>query len=131
MTDNTQSDFDWIPFYQEFADKLLDWRDRQGELLAFLEELRATGLTITPLMDKDELGRSSLLTEIDPFTFFGSFNRGTVETTRIKILEQIKARFGVAAAVPQHFAGIPILNNQNSWFFAYLPKRKTDDISRL
>lgn len=30
--------FNWIPFYEELADKLLSWRDRQKELSAFLEE---------------------------------------------------------------------------------------------
>jgi 5-methylcytosine-specific restriction enzyme B len=47
-------------------------------LIDFLEELRAQGLTITPLGDKDESGRRFHLTEIDPFTFFASFNRGVV-----------------------------------------------------
>lgn len=123
--------FDWIPFYEEFADKLLSWRNRQGELIAFLEELRAQGLKITPLEDKDDTGRASLLTEIDPFTFFGSFNRGILEESRIRILQAIKTRFGVTAETPHSFSGIPILNNQNSWYFAYKYLRKPDDIDRL
>jgi 5-methylcytosine-specific restriction enzyme B len=56
---------------------------------------------------------------------------GIVEDTRIKILQAIKTRFGVVAAIPRSFAGIPILNNLNSWFFAYMPQRKPDDIERL
>jgi 5-methylcytosine-specific restriction protein B len=123
--------FDWIPFYEEFAEKLLSWRDRQKELVAFLEEMRAQGIKVTPLEDKDETGRSFLLSEIDPFTFFGAFNRGIIETSRIRILEAAKTRFGIAAAVPSSFSGIPLLNNQNSWFFAYKSIRKSDDIDKL
>src|SRR5579864_5545863 len=70
-------------------------------------------------------------TEIDPFTFFGSFNRGVVTDTRIRILEAMKSRFGVGAAVPSSFSGIPTLNNQKSWFFSYQAKRKPGDVDRL
>jgi hypothetical protein len=123
--------FDWIPFYEELADKLGSYQARQQELIQFLEKLRADGLTITPLGDKDETGRRFLLAELDPFTFFGSFNRGIVKETRIRILQAVQAKFKVATPVPTDFAGIPILNNKNSWFFAYQAKRKPGDIDRL
>ena len=38
---------------------------------------------------------------------------------------------GVNSALPKDFDGLPILNNQNSWFFAYQPWRKPHDIPRL
>jgi 5-methylcytosine-specific restriction enzyme B len=128
---NQQSVFDWVPFYEELATKLLTYRSRQKELIDFLEELRAQGFTITPLEDMDESGRRFLLTEIDPFTFFGSFNRGIVSDMRIRILGAIKSRFGVGANVPTSFSGIPTLNNQKSWFFSYQAKRRPGDIDRL
>lgn len=68
--------FTWIPVYREIAERLLDWEGRQGDLIAFLEQLRSQGLTITPLTDEDDKGARFLLQEIDPFTFFGVFNRG-------------------------------------------------------
>ena len=123
--------FDWIPFYQELADKLLPYRDRQKELIQLLEEMRAQGATVTPLQDSDGSGKRFLLNEIDPFTFFGTFNRQAGTDKRIQILKLIKAHFGVAAPVPTGFSGIPILNAQNSWFFAYQPERKRDDFERL
>ena len=67
--------FTWIPFYQELATKLAGWEKRQAELIAFLESLRAEGYVITPLNDKGQDGARFLLKEIDPFTFFGVFNR--------------------------------------------------------
>src|SRR5687767_12767351 len=100
--------YDWMPFYEELANKIAPFRDRQDELLAFLSELKARQLTITPLGDKDSSGASIPLSEIDPFTFFGVFNRGIVIETRIQILEAMKARFQVTAAVPKEFSGIPV-----------------------
>jgi 5-methylcytosine-specific restriction protein B len=128
---NTTETFDWIPFFEELADKLVAFRTKQHEIVQFLEKLRADGLTITPLDDKDETGRRFTLAEIDPFTFFGSFNRGIVQETRISILQAAKEKFNVSAPVPTDFAGIPILNNQKSWFFAYQADRKPGDIERL
>jgi len=123
--------FDWIPFYEELADKLVAFRAKQQDLVQFLEKLRADGLKITPLDDKDDTGRRFPLAEIDPFTFFGSFNRGVVKETRIRILQAAKAKFNVAAPAPTDFTGIPTLNNQKSWFFAYQADRKPGDIDRL
>lgn len=60
-------------------------------------------MTITPLEDQDETGRRFPLAEIDPFTFFGSFNRGIVDETRIRILEAAKSHFGVNSTVPSEF----------------------------
>jgi 5-methylcytosine-specific restriction enzyme B len=123
--------FDWVPFYQELANKLVPYRDRQKELIQFLEELRAQGATVTPLQDNDGSGKRFLLGEIDPFTFFATFNRQMTDDKRIQILKATKRRFGVAAPLPTGFSGIPIVSAQNSWFFAYQPERKRDDVERL
>lgn len=128
---NKRGVFDWVPFYEELADRLAPYRERQGELVAILENLRAQGLTITPLEDKDSSGRRFKLTEIDPFTFFGSFNRGIQTETRIAILKALKAQFGIDAPLPTEFSGVPILNNMNSWFFSYQTDRKPGDIAKL
>lgn len=123
--------FNWIPFYEELADKLVPFRSDQAALIRFLERLRANGLKMTPFEDRDGAGRRFPLEEIDPFTFFGSFNRGIHQETRIRILEAIKNQFGVAAPVPTEFAGVPVLNPQNSWFFAFKEYRKAGDVDRL
>ena len=127
----TTETFDWIPFFEELADKLVAFRSNQQELLQFLEGLRADGLTITPLGDKDETGRQFPLAEIDPFTFFGSFNRGILYQTQIRILQAAKAKFNLAAPVPRDLTGVPVLNNQKSWFFGYQADRKPNDVDRL
>jgi 5-methylcytosine-specific restriction protein B len=123
--------FDWIAFYEELSDRLVPYRTDQAGLIRFLEGLRVKGIKITPFEDQDSAGKRFLLEEIDPFTFFGTFNRGIQTETRVRILESVKAEFGVVAPVPSEFSGIPILNAQNSWFFAHKSERKPADIERL
>ena len=86
MTNN----FSWIPFYKELADNLEDWENRQNELIEFIEVLRKKNLKVTPLNDQDDQDDRFLLTEIDPFTVFGVFNRGIAEKERIAILSEFK-----------------------------------------
>ena len=126
----TQS-FTWIPFYQELATKLAGWEKRQGELIAFLETLREEGYVVTPLQDKDQNGARFLLKEIDPFTFFGGFNRGIGFDQRLAILARIRQHFKLKSDVPEDFNGVPVLSNFKSWFFPYQNARGKDDVGRL
>jgi 5-methylcytosine-specific restriction enzyme B len=123
--------FTWIDIYQELAQTLLAWQDRQPELIEFLEDLRKQGYLLTSFQDKNSEGERIPLTEIDPFTFIGVFNRGIRDENRIAILSQIKKHFQLKSPLPSDFAGIPVLNNQSSWFFSYQPGRGPDDISKL
>ena len=128
---NEQLVFDWIPFYEELANRLLEYETRQAELVDFLEHLRVRGYNITSLKDKDESGRTLLLRELDPFTFFGTFNRGPWTTARLNILDAIKTRFSVLAPLPSNLVGVPTLHPLNSRFFAYKARRNAGDIGRL
>lgn len=123
--------FTWIPLYQELATALSKWQNRQDELIAFLENLRAQGFVITALQDKDENGEKFLMSEIDPFTFFGVFNRGIKQEQRLGILREFQRFFGLTRPLPDDFDGIPILNNQSSRFFSTQDKRQVDDVLRL
>lgn len=121
--------FTWIPFYEEFADILRGYRDRQGELIEFLEDTRKKGLKVPHLQDKDNEGGNTLLTEIDPFTFYGVFNRHT--KSRIPIIQSVREKFQVTAKEPADFSGIPVLFPQKSWFFPLGYMREEDHIQKL
>src|SRR5512134_829905 len=123
--------FTWIPIYQELAAELARWENRQGELISFLEDLRSQGYVITPLQDKDAEGARFLLREIDPFTFFGVFNRRIGYDQRLAILTQIKHHFNLQSDLPEDFNGVPVLNNMRSWFFPNQTSRDINDIARL
>jgi 5-methylcytosine-specific restriction protein B len=123
--------FTWIPIYQELAHQLAGWENRQEDLIAFLEKLRAEGHVVTPLQDKDAEGARFLLREIDPFTFFGVFNRRIGFDHRLAILAQMRQRFGLQSDLPEDFNGVPVLNNMRSWFFPNQMLRDANDIKSL
>ncbi|HLF74783.1 MAG TPA: AAA family ATPase [Anaerolineales bacterium] len=123
--------FTWIPIYQELADRLAEWEDRQEELIVFLEELRSQGYLVTPLADRDAGGARFLLKEIDPFTFFGVFNRRIGYDQRLGILSRLRQHFELQNELPEDFNGIPVLNNMKSWFFPDHRSRDVEDIQRL
>ena len=123
--------FTWINIYQELADELKGWEPRQQELIAILEDLRAKGRPIISLLDRDSEGNQIPFEEIDPFTFFGVFNRGITDENRRAILADLKETFDLGSPVPQDFTGIPVLDNRSSWFFAWKYQRTPDDVPRL
>jgi len=123
--------FTWIPIYQELANELYNWENKQTELINFLDELSKRGFVITPLNDKDEEGQRFLVDEIDPFTFMGVFNRQITQDNRLRILKEMKAYFNLKESIPTDFQGTPVVNNQRSWFFSYRPDRKFNDIDKL
>jgi 5-methylcytosine-specific restriction enzyme B len=127
MTDR----FTWIDIYQELATTLLGWQDRQAELIAFLEDLRGEDYVIPSLQDKNSDGERFPISELDPFTFMGVFNRGIREEQRIAILGKIKKYFKLQCSIPSDFSGIPVLNNMKSWFFPYKEMRAIGHVSRL
>jgi 5-methylcytosine-specific restriction protein B len=78
--------FEWIAFYEELADVILAYRDRQDELIRLLGDIHAQGVPVVRLEDKDHSGEIPLA-EIDPFTFYASFNRQVTDSNRIRIIE--------------------------------------------
>ena len=123
--------FTWKPFYQELANELTRWENRQPDLISLLEELRTQGFVITPLQDKDGNGGRFLLNEIDPFTFFGVFNRRIGYDQRLAILRQLKQYFDLHSELPEDLDGIPLLNNLKSWFFSGQSSRRAGDVRKL
>ena len=93
---------------------MVEFENRQGELFSLLGQIRSDGLKIIPLADRDAGGKVIPLIEIDPFTFFASFNRTSSVSGRQAILAKIKTARNLSAPVPDDFDGIPVANAQNS-----------------
>ncbi len=123
--------FTWVPFYEEAASCLVAWEQRQPELISFLERLRQDGLPVTRLQDRDASGANVPLREIDPFTFFGAFNRQIRQARRLAIIAEVKELLTIGSEIPSDFAGIPILDNMRSWFFSFASERKASDVPTL
>ena len=132
-TEQTDSRFAWTSFYQAFASRLLDFEERRDELIAGLKELSEAGQvpTLGYFFEKDAQGNRWFLEDICPFTFMGAFNRGATDENRRAVAAALARIIDLDRPVPEAFEGIPVLNNQRSWFFAYQVKRRTGDIDRL
>ena len=51
--------------------------------------------------------------------------------TAKEVAAELAQFLGVTEDIPITFDGVPLLNNQNSWFFAYDEHRNPDDIDTL
>lgn len=120
--------YTWIPYYKEFAEKLLQFRSNRKELLVMIYDHRKE-LHVDYLHDKE--GKDDLLTDIDPFSIFGIFNRHIEHLNRLNAVRLFKDLLSLKSPIPDDFEGVPILNNQRSYFFGYRDKRNENDIENL
>jgi len=123
--------FNWTRFYEAVADKLVDFRERRDDLVAGIHAIAARVDGISNLQDQFQDGSTGPLRDICPFTTMGVFNRGISDANRKTIATALATFLGVDEPVPESFEGIPVLNNQNSWFFGFERKRQPDDIGAL
>lgn len=115
--------FQWTHFYQAFATQLLKFKDQRQQLVEHVLQI-AEQFDLQYMLGKD-------LEDICPFTLMGMFNRGISTSKRIQIARQLAQSIGLHMPIPQHFDGIPILNNQKSWFFGFEANRQHHDIDQL
>jgi len=99
-------------------------------LLKVLQEMARAGLKVINLEDRDASGNVPL-SEIDPFTFFASFNRGISQDNRQENWRFLKRQWSLDAEVPLDFAGIPVVPNMNSWFIPYATRRSKNQVPNL
>ena len=123
--------FNWTRFYEAVADRLLIFRNRRDELISGIHAIASKVDGLSNLQDQFADGSSGSLKDICPFTAMGIFNRGITDANRKAIASELASLLGVSEPVPDSFEGIPILNNQRSWFFGFDNKRQADDIDTL
>ncbi|WP_212745873.1 McrB family protein [Sinomonas susongensis] len=123
--------FEWTAFYEEMATALLAYRTRRPELLGHLRDMQDRHEELGFLVDRDRRDNPMPLRDICPFTVMGTFNRGATPEKRTEIATGWAELLGVRTPAPTSFDGIPLLNNQNSWFFPTAATRHKDDIDTL
>jgi 5-methylcytosine-specific restriction protein B len=108
--------YQWVPFYEELADKLLAYNDKRGALFKLMKKVASE----QPLMDylhferKDWWGSRQY--QIDPLSVIGVMNRRTTDANRIVLAKVLADTFGIKIPVPTQFDGIPLLDNRKSFF---------------
>ena len=127
----TDAKFGWTDFYMEFADRLLAHRGDRMPLVEAVHQTFDHPDLRFPLTDQFQDGSEGPLQDICPFTTIGTFNRGTTDVNRRTIAAELGQFLGVNEPAPPSFDGIPLVNNQKSWFFWYARDRDDDDIESL
>ncbi|MFC0200164.1 AAA family ATPase [Paracoccus rhizosphaerae] len=123
--------FCWTGFYRAVAAKLLDYRADRRPLIEGIHAIAKNTAGLSYLQDRYPEGGTGPLRDICPFTAMGTFNRSMTDANRRLIAGALAKLIGVEEEPPASFEGIPILNNQRSWFFRYGDKRGEGDIDRL
>ena len=136
------SEFAWTDFYESIANELRKYRNDRIELVKGIHEIASRTEKFTPLTDQFKDGHEGPVEDIDPFTVIGTFNRGINSDNRAKIAIELANFLGVATDKENLLrifeeidgnekGGVPIMNNQNSWFYSYHKDRKPDDIDTM
>ena len=118
--------FTWIPFYKEFAQKLLQFRNDRTSLVNWIYD-NLQGY-INHFKDGSD-GRR--VPDTDPFTVFALINRGITYEKKREICTKFKYFLNISVSIPQDFTSVPEMNNQRSNFMAFEDNRKEGDIERL
>ena len=119
--------FDWIPFYEELATKLLTYKDKREELAKLIYSRFDREDDIKFLHD----GNGSDFTELDPFTVYSIITRNMKKRTALA--QKLKDIFDMATPAPQSFEGLPVQNPMNAAFICFTKDRSADgkDVDRL
>lgn len=136
----SDSNFDWVPFYEAAADRLCDFEDNRDELLkkifAVKSRMDKEGVPFTNVdEDVDENEDKVPFKDICPFTSIGTFTRTVSPANRQSVAHAFAEVLEISKPWP-HFAapdttGIPLLFAGKSWFFDYEKDRRDDDIDKL
>lgn len=108
--------YQWVPFYEALADKLLAYSNRRNELFELMKKVTSE----QPLMKYLHFDREDWWGprnhHIDPFYVIGVMNRGTTDANRTVLAKVLAGTFDVQLPAPTQFTGIPVMNNMNSFF---------------
>jgi 5-methylcytosine-specific restriction protein B len=132
---SAEADYSWADFYPRLADALVSYQQVRGLLLDKVwEAAEASGRPrLFKYLQSDHLsdGTTGPLRDVDPFTVLGTFNRGIRNEARALIARAYGEALSVDAPYPDTFAGVPILNNLNSWFMSWENERGNHDVDFL
>lgn len=118
--------FEWIDFYTNFADKLLEFKNDRKTLIDKIKRVYSDiNIKLPTLETQNEI------IDIDPFTVFGLFNKGITNANRISIINGIIKEFNMIAKAPDNFDGIPVVNNMKATFYHFKDDRDESDIENL
>jgi 5-methylcytosine-specific restriction protein B len=123
-------EFPWTEFNEELASRLLDFKDDRAGLITVLKKI-AEKEKMGIFNDKFADGSTDFMRDVCPFTFMALYNRGMTDTNRARIAGMVAKELDLVTPAPTTFPGVPTINNQSTWFFAYSKDRQPEDIDIL
>lgn len=120
------SHYTWVPFFEEMADKLLPYANKQIELYQLLQAVFVRAGMKLPKIESDDN-----VTELDPFTVFAMVNRGITLANRIALCTALGQMLSISSPIPDDFPGVPVVNNQKANFMCFREDRKPNDVANL
>lgn len=108
--------YQWVPFYEALADKLLAYNDKRNDLFELMKKVASEQPFMNYLHFEHEEWWGPRQYQIDPFSVIGVMNRGNTDANRTMLAKVMADTFDIPLPAPMQFAGIPILDNRKSFF---------------
>lgn len=108
--------YQWVPFYEALADKLLVYSNKRSELFELIKKVTLEQPLMKYLHFEREDWWGPRNHQIDPFSVIGVMNRGTTDANRTALAKVLSGTFDMQLPAPTQFAGIPVMDNRKSFF---------------
>ena len=110
-----ETQFTWIAFYHELAQRILPYRNNVQPLIDFIYSLKdEKGKSLTAYIKDSKGGK---VTNIDPISIVAICNRNYSWENRRRICASFKDFLSMQNKVPTDFSGIPTVDNRRSFFY--------------
>ncbi|TDW90894.1 5-methylcytosine-specific restriction protein B [Kribbella pratensis] len=132
---SVEDNYAWADFYPRLTDAFLAYQSDRAALLEKVWQVAAASgrPQLFKYLQSDHRtdGSYGPLRDVDPFTVLGSFNRGIRNEARALIARAFGEEFGLQPPYPDTFAGVPVVNNLNSWYVSWENERGPHDVDSL
>ena len=108
--------YQWVPFYEALADKLLAYSNKRSELYELIKKVTSEQPLMKYLHFEREDWWKPRNHQIDPFSVIGVMNRGTTDANRTALAKVLSRTFDMQLPAPTQFTGIPVMDNRKSFF---------------
>lgn len=108
--------FQWVPFYEALADKLLTYSNKRSELFELIKNVTSEQPLMKYLHFEREDWWGPRKHQIDPFSVIGVMNRSTTDANRTALAKVLSGTFDLQIPAPTQFTGIPVMDNRKSFF---------------
>lgn len=102
--------YQWVPFYEALADKLLTFKDRRSDLFESIKKVASGQPLMKYLHFESKNWWKPSHQHIDPFSVIGVMNRGTTDENRTALAKVLADTFDIKLPVPNNVYIIGTMN---------------------